>query len=84
MSEEELIFRQASALTGLPIWLFQTGEWRTHTYNGVSSEDMIKKIRRTLDEVKDMKFYYENVAGMTPDEMCSLLKKVILYKSRKR
>ena len=80
MSEEELIFRQASALTGLPIWLFQTGEWRTHTYNGVSSEDMIKKIRRTLDEVKGMKFYYENVAGMTPDEMCSLLKRVYYTK----
>ena len=48
MSEEELIFRQASALTGLPIWLFQTGEWRTHTYNGVSSEDMIKKLGELL------------------------------------
>ena len=75
MSEEELIFRQASALTGLPIWLFQTGEWRTNSYNNIPAEDITKKVRETLDQVKDMKFYYENVAGMTPDEMCSLLKR---------
>jgi len=75
MSEEELIFRQASSLTGLPISLFQTGEWRTTSYNGISAEDITKKVRKTLKEVKDMKFYYENVAGMSPDEMCSLLKR---------
>ena len=80
MSEEELIFRQASALTGLPIWLFQTGDWRSHSYNGIPAEEITKKVRDTLDEVKNMKFYYENVAGMTPDEMCSLLKRLYYTK----
>tara|TARA_Y100001972_G_C7667231_1_gene337822 strand:+ start:4506 stop:6011 length:1506 start_codon:yes stop_codon:yes gene_type:complete len=80
MSEEELIFRQASALTGLPIYLFQTGDWRRYSCNDKSAEQITKEVREALDKVKDMKFYYENVAGMTPDEMCSLLKRLYYTK----
>jgi replicative DNA helicase len=80
MSEEELIFRQASSLTGLPIWLFQTGDWRSSSFNGIPAEEITKKVRNTLKEVKDMEFYYENVAGMSPDEMCSLLKRFYFSK----
>lgn len=77
MSEEELIFRQCSAMTGIPVWLLQTGKWRTSSYKDWSAEEVVQKVRNALKEIKSgkMKFYYENVAGMSADEMCSLLKR---------
>lgn len=75
MSEEELIFRQCSAMTGIPVYLLQSGKWRTSSYNGMSSKQVVAKVRSAWNKCKKMEFYYENVAGMTPDEMCSLLKR---------
>ena len=75
MSEEELIFRQCSAMTGIPVWLLQTGKWRTSSYKNWSVEEVVQKVRSAWDKIKNMKFYYENVAGMSADEMCSLLKR---------
>jgi replicative DNA helicase len=75
MSEEELIFRQCSAMTGIPVWLLQTGKWRTSSYKGMTPEQVVAKVRSTFKTIKNMEFYYENVAGMSPDEMASLLKR---------
>jgi replicative DNA helicase len=75
MSEEELIFRQCSSMTGIPVWLLQTGKWRTSSYKEWSAEEVVKKVRSAWGKIKNLKFYYENVAGMSPDEMCSLLKR---------
>jgi replicative DNA helicase len=75
MSEEELIFRQCSAMTGIPMWLLQTGKWRTSSYKDLSPEQVVAKVRSAWDKIKNMEFYYENVAGMSPEEMCSFLKR---------
>lgn len=75
MSEEELIMRQMSAMTGLPMFLFETGKWRTSSYKGMSSSDIVNLTRNTFKKIKGMKFYYENVAGMDADTMVSLLKR---------
>ena len=75
MSEEELIMRQMSAMTGLPMFLFETGKWRTSSYKGMSSEQIVKLTRDAFKKIKGMKFYYENVAGLNSDEMVSLLKR---------
>jgi replicative DNA helicase len=75
MSEEELIFRQCSAMTGVPVWLLQTGKWRTSTYKNLTQEQVVNRVRSAWGKIKNMKFYYENVAGMSPDEMCSILKR---------
>jgi replicative DNA helicase len=75
MSEEELIFRQCSAMTGIPVWLLQTGKWRTSSYKNWSAEEVVDKVRSAWAKIKNMRFYYENVAGMSADEMCSLLKR---------
>jgi replicative DNA helicase len=80
MSEEELIFRQCSAMTGLPVWLLQTGKWRTSSYKDWSVEEVVKKVRDTFKVIKGMKFFYINVAGMTPDEMASALKRFYYQK----
>ncbi len=75
MSEDELIYRQCSAISGIPVWLLQTGKWRTSTYGDLSQEQVIAKVRAAWKQIKGIKFYYENVAGMTVDEMCSVLKR---------
>ena len=75
MSEEELIFRQCSAMTGIPVWLLQSGKWRTSEWNGMSPVEITEKVREAWPKAKKQKFYYENVAGLSVDEMCSLLKK---------
>jgi replicative DNA helicase len=75
MSEEELVMRQMTAMTGLPMHLFETGKWRTSTYKGMTSHDIVKLTRETFKKIKGMKFYYENVAGMSADEMVSVLKR---------
>lgn len=75
MSPEELIFRQCSALSGVPTWLLQTGHWRTTPYKNWSTEEVVHRVRSSFKKVKNMKFYYENVAGMSSDEMSALLKR---------
>jgi hypothetical protein len=41
----------------------------------MSSKEVVDLVRHTFSKIKDMKFYYENVAGMSVDEMVSLLKR---------
>lgn len=75
MSEEELIERQMSAMTGLPTYLFSTGKWRTSSYKGMSSSEIVALTRSTFKKLKGTQFHYENVAGLNADEMVSLLKR---------
>jgi replicative DNA helicase len=75
MSEEELIMRQMSAMTGLPMYLFETGKWRTSSYKGMSSQQVVELTRSTFKKLKGTQFFYENVSGLNAEEMCSLLKR---------
>jgi len=75
MSEEELIMRQMSAMTGLPMFLFQTGKWRTSSYKGMSSSEVVALTRSTFKKLQGTQFHYENVAGLNSEEMVSLLKR---------
>lgn len=75
MSEEELIMRQMAAMTGLPLYFFETGKWRQASYGEMSSGEIVDLVRSCFKKVKKMQFYYENVAGLNPDEMVSLLKR---------
>jgi replicative DNA helicase len=77
MSEEELTFRQCSAMSGIPVYLLQSGKWRTSSYKDWSVEEVVARVRRTWDKIKagNMQFYYVNVAGMSAEEMCSYLKR---------
>tara|TARA_R110002110_G_scaffold25106_3_gene93286 strand:- start:8921 stop:10459 length:1539 start_codon:yes stop_codon:yes gene_type:complete len=75
MSEEELIFRQCSAMTGIPVYLLQSGKWRTSSYKNMSPAQVVAKVRSAWDKIKHMEFYYENVAGMSVDEMGAALKR---------
>jgi len=77
MSEEELTFRQCSAMSGIPVYLLQSGKWRTSSYKNWSVEEVVARVRDTWKKIKsgNMQFYYVNVAGMSAEEMCSYLKR---------
>jgi replicative DNA helicase len=69
MSKEELIMRQCAALTGVPMHLLETGNWRR------AGEDTVKKVRDAWPKVKSLQFYYYNVGGMDVDAMIKVLKR---------
>ena len=69
MSKEELIVRQCSALSGVPMHLLETGRWRQ------AGEEIVQKVRDTWNRVKDFKFYYYNVAGHSIDSMLNIIRR---------
>lgn len=69
MSKEELIMRQCAALSGVPMHLIESGQWRN------AGKDVVEKIRSVWPKVKNLKFYYYNVGGMNVDTMINTLKR---------
>ena len=74
MSKEELIMRQCAAISGVPMHLLETGNWRK------AGADVVTKVRSTWAKVKDLKFYYYNVGGMDVDAMIKVLKRFYMRK----
>ena len=74
MSKEELIMRQCSSMSGIPMHLLESGKWRQ------AGPDVIQKVRETWEKVKKLKFYYYNVGGMDVDAMVNTLKRFYLAK----
>jgi replicative DNA helicase len=69
MSKEELVMRQCAALSGVPMHLIETGEWRR------AGKEIVDRIRAVWPKIKEMKFYYYNVGGMDVDSMIKTLKR---------
>lgn len=69
MSEQELIFRQASSLSGVPLYLLETGKWRQ------AGEEIVNKVRAVWKRIKKLRFYYYCVGGMPADEMVAFAKR---------
>jgi replicative DNA helicase len=69
MSKEELIIRQCSALSGVPMNLLETGRWRQ------AGKEVVDKVRETWNKIKDFKFYYYNVAGHSIDSMTNIIRR---------
>lgn len=75
MSEDELIFRMVSGMSGIPQYMLEDGSWRHRSYGEMSVEMVIDKVRSVWSKIQKTKVLYENVAGLTSEEMCSLLKR---------
>ena len=69
MSKEELIMRQTAALAKVPMHLLETGKWRQH------SPETVQRVRSVWSKIKNLKFYYYNVGGMSTDEMINTLRR---------
>jgi len=71
MSKEELIFRQCAAMTGVPVWLLESGNWRK------AGKEIVSKVRKVLKNIQERysKFYYYNIGGLNVDAQISILKR---------
>lgn len=67
MSEEELISRQCAALSGVPLYLIESGNWRK------AGESIVEKVRSVWEKVRKQKLFYYNVGGMNVDAQINLL-----------
>lgn len=74
MSKEELVMRQCSSMSGVPMHLLESGKWRQ------AGPDVVNKVRETWGKIKKLKFYYYNVGGMDVDSMVNTLKRFYLSK----
>ena len=68
MSKEELLMRQCASLSGVPLNLLETGQWRK------AGSETVKKVRSVWDTVKNYQFFYHNVGGMSVDAMIQMIK----------
>ena len=69
MSKEELIARQCSALSGVPMHLIESGQWLR------AGKETVDKVRSVWAKVKNLQFYYYNVGGSDVDSMINTLKR---------
>lgn len=69
MSKEELIMRQCSALSGVPMHLIESGQWLR------AGKETVDKVRNIWARVKKLQFYYYNVGGLDVDSMINTLKR---------
>jgi replicative DNA helicase len=69
MSKEELIIRQCSAISRVPMHLLETGRWRQ------AGEEVVQSVRSTWNKIKNLKFYYYNVAGHSIDSMLNIIRR---------
>lgn len=69
MSKEELMIRQCAAMSGVSMHLIETGKWRKQ------DKETINKVVSVWKRLKNLKFYYYNVAGLDVDSMINVLKR---------
>lgn len=62
MSYEEIQNRAVAALTGVPLFFIENGQWRNNA-------ESTRKVRELWKKIKDWKFFYYNVGGIHYDEM---------------
>jgi replicative DNA helicase len=68
MSKSELQGRLCSALSGVSLHLIETGKWKQHA-------DAVAKLRKVWPKVKNYNLHYFNVAGLSVDQMISIVKR---------
>jgi replicative DNA helicase len=74
MSKEELVMRQCAALSGVPMHLIESGNWRR------AGQEIVDKVRSVWAKIKNLQFYYYNVGGMDVDSMIETLKRFYYLK----
>jgi len=81
MSKIELQMRQCAALSKVPLYLIETGKWRTSGYvdpvagRSVSAEEVRATVHKTWEKIQNRKFYYYNVAGHSVDQMINIARR---------
>ncbi len=69
MDSQDIKFRMASAVTGVPMWYLETGKWR-------HNEEMVAKVRPALERIKEFNnCHHAHVGNKDIDQICSLVRR---------
>jgi replicative DNA helicase len=68
MSKEEMQFRMTAAISGVPVWYLETGNWR-------KNREMMTKVREALDRIKDFDYTHFHVGNKDIDQVCNTVKR---------
>jgi len=68
MSKEEMQFRMTAAISGVPVWYLETGNWR-------KNKEMMTKVREALDTIKDFDYTHFHVGNRDIDQVCNTVKR---------
>ena len=74
MSKEDLLNRQCAALSGVPLGMIETGNWRRN-------QECVDRVRAVWPRIKELKLYYYNVAGMDIPSMLNVIKRFYYSKA---
>ena len=85
MTKLELQMRQASALSGVPMYLIESGKWKESSYidpvtrKEVSVEETQAKVVNAVKLMEGRNFHYHDVAGLTVDEMIQVARRFYFH-----
>lgn len=71
MSSKEIKFRTGAAMSGVPLWYLETGNWRKNA-------EYVDKVRKTLAgklKTGGYNVYHFHVANKSIDEICSIVRR---------
>lgn len=68
MSTEEIRFRNAAAMTGVPLWYLETGNWNKNA-------EMRHKVKDCFANAKKLPIFHEHVGSKTIDEIVSIIRR---------
>jgi len=68
MSKEEMQFRMTAAISGVPVWYLETGNWR-------KNKEMMGKVREALNSIKDFDYTHFHVGNKDIDQVCNTVKR---------
>lgn len=74
MSLEEVQYRHAASISGVPIYYIESGDYRRN-------QEMLNKVRAALSTVRNKyQFYHYTVANKSIDEICSIIRRFFYSK----
>lgn len=68
MSREEMQFRMAASISGVPMWYIETGNWR-------KNKDMVDKVRDAIQKMKEYNYMHYHVGNKNIDQICSIVRR---------
>ena len=73
MNTVDIQFRMVAAMSGVPVWHLETGNWRKNA-------ELVEKVREALKKVKNYKYYHYQIGNKNIDQVCSLVRRFYFSK----
>jgi replicative DNA helicase len=68
MMTKEIQFRKAAALTGVPLWYLETGNWNRNV-------ELRDKVTNGLNKIEKTPYYHHHIGNRNIDEVCAIIRR---------